>query len=105
MYRTNIELIGKVGIYCYEDDGTLQKFDKKDVQKKLGKLKFESKEKQQELRMFSHDLLTVKIIGLGSRKDYRVDLYMDAIRFGCKNPDFRITNNSRLYNMLKKFIE
>ena len=105
MYQTNIQLIGEVGIYCYEDDGTIQKFDKKDVQEKLEELAFESKEEQQDLRMFSHDLLTVKFIGLGSSEKYEVDLYMDAFRFGSKKPDFWITENSQLYDMLKEFIK
>ena len=104
MYREKPEVTGKVGIYCYEDDGTLRKFDKKAVQKKQGELKFKSKEEQQELRMFSHDLFTGEVIGL-SRKNYQVDLYMDSIRFGSKKPDFWITGNYPLYDMLKKFIK
>lgn len=105
MIQVNIKAVGMVGIYRYSDEREVRKFEKEDILKKLEKLEFTNKEIQQELRDFKGHLLMVRTIGLGSRKDNRVDLYMQPTSFGRKRPEISILGNYPLYNMLKEFIE
>ena len=105
MIQVNITVTGMVKIHRYNDERGLRQFKKEDIQRELEKLEFENKEIQRELKEFNRYLLMVKTIGLGSRKDYRVDLYMDVISFGRQKPEISILGNYPLYNMLKKFIE
>lgn len=105
MIQVNIKAVGLVGIYRYNDEREVRKFKKEDILEKLEKLEFTNKEIQQELKAFKGHLLMVRTIGLGSRKDNRVDLYIQPTSFGRKRPEISILGNYPLYNMLKKFIE
>ena len=104
MIRVNVELTGTIGIYC-EGMNEVKKISKILVKKNLEKVEFENKEIQQELKYLSGLLPVIKTIGLSSRKEKRVDLYMATTSFGAKKPEFTIMGNYPLYNMLKELIE
>ena len=104
MIRVNVELTGTIGIYC-EGMNEVKKTSKILVQKSLEKVEFENKEIQQELKYFNGLLPVIKTIGLSSRKEKRVDLYMATTSFGAKKPEISITGNDQLYNMMKELIE
>ena len=104
MLQVNVRLIGTIGIYC-EGMNEVKKISKILVKKNLEKVEFENKEIQQELKYLSGLLPVIKTIGLSSRKEKRVDLYMATTSFGAKKPEFSIMGNYPLYNMLKKLIE
>ena len=75
------------------------------IQQKSKTLKFEDKDQEEERNYFNTYLPMMKIIRLGNRKEKKVEVYMNTISFGRKEPNIRITENYPLYNMLKKFIE
>lgn len=83
----------------------LKKIEKNIIKKKLETLNFESKEFQQELKFFYGVLPMIRTIGLGSRKQKQVDLYIEFNSFGRKTPEISILENYPLYNMLKSLIE
>lgn len=123
MIQVNWRVEGMIGIYK-EGMHEVKKIPKKIIQQKLEneskefqkklefeskefqkELKFESKELQQELKIFSGILPMISTIGLGSRKQKKMDLYMTMTSFGRKTPEISILNNYLLYNMLKELIE
>ena len=100
----NIRLKGVVGIYKVGME-QVKKIDKILVKQNVEKLHFESKERQQELKIFIGLLPVIKTLGLGTNKEPKVDIYLDATSFGRKKPEIRITENSSLYRALKRLIE
>ena len=104
MIQVNCRVEGMIGIYK-EGMHEVKKISKEIIQQNLEKLEFESKEFQQELKFFGGILPMVKTIGLGSRKQKKVDLYTTITSFGKKKPEISILDNYRLYNMLKQLIE
>ena len=112
MIQVNYRADGIIGIYR-EGMREVKKIPKKIIQQKLEneskefqkELKFESKELQQELKIFSGILPMISTIGLGSRKQKKMDLYMTMTSFGRKTPEISILNNYLLYNMLKELME
>lgn len=100
----NIRVVGTIGIYKVGME-QVKKIDKIVVKQNLEKLHFESKERQQEQKIFIGLLPVIKTLGLGTNKEPKVDVYLDATSFGRKKPEIRITENSSLYLVLKKLIE
>ena len=95
---------GMIRIYREGMQAT-KKIPQDSIQQKSEMLKFEDKDQEEEWNYFNTYLPMMKIIRLGNRKEKKVEVYMNAISFGRKEPNIRITENYPLYNMLKKFIE
>ena len=100
MIQVNDRADGIIGIYR-EGMQETKKIPKNAIRQKLEALEFENKELQEELKYFNAFLPMIKIIRLGNRKEKKVELYKDAISFGRKEPDIKITGNYPLYDMLK----
>ncbi len=104
MIQVNSRAIGLVRLYK-EGMSEVKKVEKEQIQKKVEEIQVENKEMQLELTLFIALLPTVKTLGLGNRKEKRVDIYIDSTSFGRKKPEYIIAGNYPLYNMLKKLIE
>lgn len=107
MMEVNFEIFrgdGMIRIYR-EGMQETKKIPQDAIQQKSKTLKFEDKDQEEERNYFNTYLPMMKIIRLGNRKEKKVEVYMNTISFGRKEPNIRITENYPLYNMLKKFIE
>lgn len=104
MIRVNIRATGQIGIYC-KGMQEIKKIPKECVQQELERMQFDNKECQRDIEKLNTLIAFVHVIGLTSKKEKEIGIYVSPTSFGRKRPEITITGNYPLYNMLRKLIE
>lgn len=101
MIRVNVKIEGEVKIHN-EDKKQIIRIKKSKIKDLVEKISFESKEAQRDIEKFMMFLPLMNTLGIGSKKDKSIKIYIDPLRFGSKRPEYEIVENYLLYKTLER---